>query len=199
MNNNHIHALRYHWIDNLKFFALFLVVFGHIGSSPLHDIIYGFHMPLFFFLSGMLHKDKPLKNSCTRLLIPYLLLNAFFLLVEFPWLYRQNNNLDFVAYDFWGIIFPQEHPIDYPTWFLLSLFEIKLALKVLKNEVLLSLIVALLTITICCFLNSDFNAPFFFQNSLIGLVYYDLGYLMYRRFNNEFIKCKHPVWCISGG
>ena len=58
MNSTHIS-----WIDSLKGVAILLVVLGHtLDGAPmysgtewmqtLHDIIYSFHMPLFFFLSG---------------------------------------------------------------------------------------------------------------------------------------------------
>lgn len=75
MNEN---VIRCHWVDNLKFFALFLVVFGHIVTSQLHDVIFVFLMPLFFFILGMFHKEKNFENICKRLLLLCLLLNVFF-------------------------------------------------------------------------------------------------------------------------
>lgn len=70
---------RYDYIDYAKGFGILLVVWAHIlivGWS--HQIIYAFHMPLFFFISGMLfRKDKytSLRQfiivRAKRLLIPY--------------------------------------------------------------------------------------------------------------------------------
>lgn len=46
------------WVDNLKLFSIFLVVYGHSifefcrTSNVLSDLIYSFHMPLFMTLSG---------------------------------------------------------------------------------------------------------------------------------------------------
>jgi fucose 4-O-acetylase-like acetyltransferase len=48
------------YIDRLKGFAIYLVVLGHIYQNMvvqgtetiLFSLIYAFHMPLFFFLSG---------------------------------------------------------------------------------------------------------------------------------------------------
>lgn len=194
-----ITPIRYHWIDNLKFFALFLVVFGHVGTSPFHDVVYGFHMPLFFVLSGMLHKDKRIGSICIRLLVPYLLFNILYLLAEFPWLYKQNGNFAFVVYDFIGIVFPMEHPIDYPTWFLLSLFEIKIIIKLLRNNVLMSFAMALMLISICCLLNYNFQAPFFLKNTLVGLVFYDFGYIVHAKLKNQIIVYKHSLLCVLGG
>ena len=48
------------WIDNLKAFAIFLVVLGHTGLEGESQVvamirtwIYEFHMPLFFLLGGI--------------------------------------------------------------------------------------------------------------------------------------------------
>lgn len=58
---------RLNWVDWAKTFGIFLVVFGHSfnpSSSEwsweleLLNLIYSFHMPLFFFLSGYLFKVK---------------------------------------------------------------------------------------------------------------------------------------------
>ncbi len=50
------------WLDTLKVMAIYLVVLGHIVSTTyqpdLKGIIYSFHMPLFFMISGYLNKDK---------------------------------------------------------------------------------------------------------------------------------------------
>ena len=70
--------MRYAWIDNLKVIALFMVVMGHIpidGDGMTGKLIYNFHMPLFFFLSGLVHKDKSVMSNVRRLLVPYILFN----------------------------------------------------------------------------------------------------------------------------
>lgn len=78
---------RFTYIDQLKGFAMILVVAGHVMEfclynkeySFLHDIIYSFHMPLFAFLSGLVSTTlfdykqvaiKIAKQSC-RLLVPF--------------------------------------------------------------------------------------------------------------------------------
>ena len=73
------------WLDNLKGFAIILVVIGHVidgfelngiyGSAkyawPIFDAIYSFHMPLFFVISGfsftLAYLEKPMMGGyCTR-------------------------------------------------------------------------------------------------------------------------------------
>lgn len=73
------------WIDNAKFFAICLVVWGH-SSIPeeLKVWLYSFHMPLFFFLSGTTFNEIKWKNNFKKFLvsringmiIPYLLLSV---------------------------------------------------------------------------------------------------------------------------
>ncbi|MEY8214537.1 MAG: acyltransferase family protein, partial [Colwellia sp.] len=58
---------RFEWVDYAKAIGIFLVVYGHVSrglvsaglmaDSTLYQyadsVIYSFHMPLFFFLSGL--------------------------------------------------------------------------------------------------------------------------------------------------
>lgn len=74
--------MRIAWVDNARAIGILLVVVGHAPGLPpvLHRLIYSFHMPLFFFLSGyLLQSSGPepsvwhfLKRSARSLLVPYL-------------------------------------------------------------------------------------------------------------------------------
>lgn len=61
MMDNSLTSKRVGWIDALRAFAIILVIIGHAYNVPrlLKSTIYGFHMPLFFFLTGYLfHWEK---------------------------------------------------------------------------------------------------------------------------------------------
>lgn len=45
---------RIEWIDVAKGIGIILVIMGHTFQLDLVSPIYAFHMPLFFFLSGLL-------------------------------------------------------------------------------------------------------------------------------------------------
>lgn len=77
------------WVDNAKGIGILLVVLGHTYGIPvqLHHIIYSFHMPLFYLLSGYTFRADSaaerirtdgLKHSLLKLarayLVPYFLL-----------------------------------------------------------------------------------------------------------------------------
>lgn len=65
------------WVDIAKGIAIILVVTGHTvsSSSQLVPMIFMFHMPLFFIMSGYSFKLKPMgdvvRASAQRLLVPY--------------------------------------------------------------------------------------------------------------------------------
>ncbi|MBW4513897.1 MAG: acyltransferase family protein [Timaviella obliquedivisa GSE-PSE-MK23-08B] len=65
------------WIDVLKGIGILSVVAGHIYGGVLGDMIFLFHMPLFFVIGGMLYRSPSsdrafLKQKAVHLLIPYL-------------------------------------------------------------------------------------------------------------------------------
>ena len=73
------------WIDILRGFMMFIVIYGHITRFPPMQIyIYSFHMPMFFIISGMTFKFNKVKDTKTfiwnkffALMIPYFLLNLY--------------------------------------------------------------------------------------------------------------------------
>ena len=77
-------SVRYNWIDWSKSIAIFLVIWGHVPmQSETHTIIYSFHMPLFFLISGYLYNPKgtikeELYKDLKTLLLPYLIYQFIF-------------------------------------------------------------------------------------------------------------------------
>lgn len=47
---------RIEWIDISKGLGMLLVIAGHTIALKYSSILYTFHMPLFFFLSGLVAK-----------------------------------------------------------------------------------------------------------------------------------------------
>lgn len=71
---------RFDWLDIAKGIAILLVIVGHTVNNPslTRQVIFSFHMPLFFILAGYTFRVKPwgelLKTSFMRLLVPYVLI-----------------------------------------------------------------------------------------------------------------------------
>lgn len=77
---------RIKWIDYAKMIGIVLVVFGHaLPGCELEKWIYSFHMPLFFFLSGITLKNdrgyiEYVQKLARRLLVPYCQFSVLWLL-----------------------------------------------------------------------------------------------------------------------
>lgn len=57
------------FIDYCKAIAIVLVFLGHSKSAiggECQDVIYAFHMPLFFFVSGFLFKKMSWQDNCVN-------------------------------------------------------------------------------------------------------------------------------------
>lgn len=76
---------RIDWIDIVKAFAIICVIWGHVVDSDtkIKTLLYAFHMPLFFMLSGMVTQEKSsykremwkkfVQKKIDTLILPYLL------------------------------------------------------------------------------------------------------------------------------
>lgn len=54
-----INDKRIEYVDIYRGIGIILMIMGHIGFGGKFDIwIHAFHMPMFFFISGFLHKEK---------------------------------------------------------------------------------------------------------------------------------------------
>lgn len=76
------------WVDIAKGIGIILVFLGHFDIPNILRVeIYTFHIPLFFFLSGVVfNSDKPIKrflgDEAKRMIVPYYCW-AFFYFVLF--------------------------------------------------------------------------------------------------------------------
>lgn len=134
------YSTRVQWVDVAKGIGIILVVFGHVlrglASSGimqssgyvklLDDVIYSFHMPLFFFISGMLLKsaigkysvDSFFFSKLKTLAYPFFvwsLLQGGMLLLLSKYTSRHVSVADILSFPI--------HPIE-QFWFLYALFFI---------------------------------------------------------------------------
>ena len=76
------------WIDVARGLAVFIVVFGHTYiSKDTFRLVYSFHMPLFFIISGLtVNRDKllsiPIKEYVKKIAKRLLVLYFWILLLE---------------------------------------------------------------------------------------------------------------------
>ncbi|MGG5461274.1 acyltransferase family protein [Clostridium sp. B9] len=120
---------RNYFIDNSKGLLIFLVVLGHslefirkdCGFAEfLYIFIYEFHMPVFIFISGYLSKnvEKGRKNAVKSFLVPFLLFNVIWNLLELiPSLFLDDNFIKAGAPNDFSFFTP-----GWALWYILAMF-----------------------------------------------------------------------------
>lgn len=98
------------WLDLAKGIGIILVVLGHC-MFPCHQLIDVFHMPLFFFISGITFRHKQLEtfliSKIDRIGIPYVfwsIISAILAFIPHPWSGPFNGPLWFLQCLFCALI-----------------------------------------------------------------------------------------------
>ena len=137
------------WVDNAKGLGIVLVVFGHVwrgvfakGLLNSNDtflfidyVIYSFHMPLFFLISGFFISNSFAKygrkeliiNKLKTIMYPYFIWSVIQILINVL-LSKYTNN----SSDLWSILKVVYEPIA-PFWYLYSIFLMYMLSAILKN------------------------------------------------------------------
>lgn len=186
------------YLDVLKGVAIILVLLGHRGfNSALVQVIYFFHMPLFFFISGYLDKMQTIPTHVTaskkakRLLYPYIVFNVLII--------AYNTLFDFIrgeaeigklikriiAFLYGNYIW--ENNIDYigTLWFLVGLFFSVLIANLIyhfSNKSNIRLFICFVSLMlageICSYMNVKFDIrlPWCIDVAFIGALFYLFGF-----------------------
>lgn len=162
-------------VDVAKGIGILLVILGHL-KNPLMDFIYAFHMPLFFFVSGMfVKKGLSLGNmvidKAKRLLIPFAL--YYFLVVIYKMVkLLAKGTLDLGAFSLNNpdSVFLNVGPI----WFLLALFYVfVLWIPISRMPHLVSIAITLMAALLPLSFY-DVN-PAYLSSALLALPFFVLG------------------------
>lgn len=174
------------FIDYAKIIGLYMVIFAHLYTSEgigadntVRTFFYGFHMPFFFAISGMLYKVRKeglkyalLKNVKT-LFVPWLIFNLFFILIG---IITTDNSPLAVIKSFIICVAKGKGTICGASWFVICLFIIKCIYDILKKTDKMYLawfIIALTIIPIKL-------RYFYFASSTIGFAFYFIGNISFK-------------------
>lgn len=213
-------SLRIKWVDAAKALGIILVFWGHIldGDIPIQGdirkVIYSFHMPMYFILSGYVFKTKALSfreyvnNRFKKILLPALIVYAFtFPIVFLPHFADYPNS---TVWTFIEKVFYLKGQLAYnsPIWFFICIFQILIFAKWLnlsnqRTRVLIMICVSCLILSYMMY-NSKFEMAniFGFNKFILGLFFFVVGILL-RKLQYEG-KIMHiigllsiPIWIIS--
>lgn len=157
-------------------------------DTTVRSVVYSFHMPLFFMISGFLETTKMdfnwqyFKRMSYCLLLPFIVYNIPYI----PLLFTDCKM--FIA----SMLTVSVPPND-PTWFFIALFMVKIILTVFARvrNVMLPLTVGLFCLLE--YLGINLSTVFCTHAILTGIVFYEIGRLVKPVFTSRFIWLSLPI------
>lgn len=214
---------RIDWIDIAKLIGIYLVIVGHVRHSDtgitnfVHRAIYGFHMPLFFFLSGYVHKKESfqitLKKAAKNILLPYFSLTLICTLLMIPYYWEPIESVTkTIIHNFItpiiGIFFSGNYgfpkPFGYcrffvlPMWFLFALFECKIICSITYKKI--QYIIPIILLAISYFLSVYKIEPWFrIGCCCMSYIFYFIGYKIKEKnlLRNNYVVLKFILSLIA--
>lgn len=181
---------RIEWIDVLRGFTILLVLLGH-NNPPFIKYIYGFHMPLFFIISGYLYHDYRASDHILKIIRHYYL--QYFLLCIFNgvlyefivMLITKSSFMNWMEIidNIKGILFVNSGDMVgcYPLWFLpiLAISEIVFVLIMqFKNTYVRIGLIVIIACVGFSYSNMQLVIPLRPQVALVGVLFLGIGYYM---------------------
>lgn len=190
---------RFKDLDILRGIAIFLVVFGHIThTAEIRNYIWSFHIPIFFFISGLLFTPSKyenfkffLKYKIKSLVIPYII---FYLITLIYYICIESHVRGGVSLTkliiglFYGSYYDNYMYFNGALWFLPCLFSMEIigySLKFIHRKwciILFSL--SIFTTGIILIQHNITWLPWGINAALCGFIFYSLGF----SFQNSFIN-----------
>lgn len=188
---------RIEYIDILRGIAMILVLIGH-NDTILTNYIYSFHIPLFFFISGLTYKGNSaslkevIKKRFRNIVIPYLKLSLFLyflwiLLMNFQGIVLYKND---ILKNFIGIFYCQgadSMAWGLQLWFLPCLFITSIIFYFIsKINKKVFILISIIAVSSVGFLLNDIlriNFLWSFDVALVGVLFYGTGFLLKNKLN----------------
>ena len=197
--------MRYEWLDYAKAIGIFLVVLAHVAGGIrkgpagdgleswwiVMDLIYTFHMPLFFAISGFLFARRPTldvskftKSSLIGVVIPYLVWGIIYVSVQnlFPGAANNPTRMSKLL----DILYS---PIAH-LWFLYVLFFVRIGYFTVYKIDRVYLFAALLVVSSAAYLVTT-GFQFDAKKWAMGFAFYGLGAVLAR---SGFEAAVRPVY-----
>lgn len=181
------------WLDVCKGIGILLVLLGHT-DIPIYWLIFGFHMPMFFMISGYLYSDDQgswndfLKKIFRKYVIPYFLFQGINLIIYIGQaLYFDLLSEDLII-SIWNLIMAIVYcrtdymPNSGPLWYLVG-FSITLIIFRLLREVdsrnfrVLFLIISIWVAYMVDFLEWP-KSIWNIHSALMAVLFVEIGYIL---------------------
>lgn len=186
---------RLDYMDIAKGIGILCVIAGHMGIDAIDRVVYPFHMPLFFMISGFflsanINIKDFLQKKVRQLLIPYgfsclgicvlsVLSNLMLKKFDVMWY----DLIEWIYASFYGACLDYETPYHIKgigiLWFLLALFWALLSVKIWTMH--RKQHIAILILVISSYVSSKYIwLPFSFQAGMVASVFVYIGFCVHK-------------------
>lgn len=195
-------------LDVLKGIGIITMIMGHSNMGSLFEIyIAGFHMQLFFLVSGFLFRPNRystftsyLQRKISTIIVPYFFYAiATIMICEISDLITGNNSFFLTLY-IKGIVWSNQSifPITGAIWFLQCIFWIEIIyffISKIKSKIYSSILILFILIISARFAIVNVHLPFSLDSALSGLVFYHIGHLIgnNKKASEFFFKKLHVI------
>lgn len=189
---------RISWIDICRGIAILFVMYAHaLPSDSYRYMFYAFHMPLFFFLSGIVFKENfPsywsfVKKSFKTIMLPYFL---FAVLTYFFWFLKEHtthNTMHDFLQQIYGIFYGNGNGgylyFNVALWFLPCLFLARIGFAAITriSTQMRFLLPVLFGLSIIGYVLSTYYSflklPFGMETAFTAIVFFGLGFLLKKK------------------
>lgn len=197
---------RLDYIDFAKAFGMLLIVWGHIRLSGWSNaFVYAFHIPLFFFLSGMVFSKKRYPNfksfllkRVNSLIKPYIVFSLLTWIVWASFSYATHTNVDsywmplaetFISQGSGGFLV---HNV--PLWFVTCLFVVEIIyyfIADMKRLWIMTITIAMTAISYLAINNLEYFdvtlLPWNIEVAMLTIPFYAAGHWMVKSKSHQGI------------
>lgn len=169
------------YIDLARFIAIYAVVLGHfhpfVGMDNIvgRKLIYMFHMPIFFIISGMLSKPTTIKKAAYSLVIPYLIYNIISI-----------ARLDIIPL----LTIDALQLANSPTWFFMALFVIKVVADHINKYIPFIVSAIVIALVLIHVFGGTLPREFCTNAIIYGLLFFLIG----KYIKDKICPCAQSKW-----
>lgn len=180
---------RIQWIDSAKGFGILLVVYAHLfefGTS----LIYLFHMPLFFILSGITFREESLTDCLIKkgrsLLLPYIVFAILFVPLRILYLFITEGSMPSIGFHCLSRSF-----FDVPLWFLFALFGVTVLMTIVAKICRKWIVYAVCLLSLIGYISAHHTLclPSLVTQVLLTFVFLYVGTLMNKSLGHRGREC----------
>jgi len=178
---------RIEWIDVLKLLGIIAVFAGHLGNEELASFVFKYHVPLFFFVSGLFANRNNglsykvfLKKKTVTIIFPYIF---FCIISELVLIVTSRDSLiTYIKYVKQFVFAVRNHMPVVQLWFFTCLFVqvavFELIRRVVKDNKIILLSISMGLYFIFSFAGTEPKLFWNIDSAMYYMIWYCLGYII---------------------